>query len=57
MCDKKSHKDNYKVETDNLAVPEVHTGKADKKDKKEQKVEEIEYEDLAIPEIHIKRKK
>ena len=37
------------VETENLAVPEVHIDKED--------VEEtITYDNVAVPEIHIKRK-
>ena len=48
----------YQVESENLAVPEVHT--ADGKhpeEEDERKNEPICYDDVAIPEIHIRKKK
>ena len=46
----------YKVEIDNLAIPEIKTGEVD--DEFEEEVEEeISYDNLAIPEINIIRKK
>lgn len=42
----------YKLTTENLAVPEIHTNRA-KKDKTDQEKNEIDYNNLAIPEIHI----
>ncbi len=42
----------YRVESENLAVPEIHTDRAniEKVDEEEQ---EIEYDNLAMPEIHL----
>lgn len=56
---KKPHKAVYEVESENLAVPEVHIREDDAAahDTKEPEAEEeITYENVAIPEIHIKRK-
>lgn len=52
----------YTVETENLAVPEVHTGKVEHHKNEESKVSEnnkieIDFGTLAVPEIHIKKKK
>lgn len=52
----------YTVETENLAVPEVHTGKVKHDKIEENKVSandniEIDFGTLAVPEIHIKKKK
>ena len=44
----------YEVESENLAVPEIHT---EEKDDKTDKDGYITYDNVAIPEIHIKRKK
>lgn len=49
MFEKKKH---YSVETENLAVPEIHTDEEKKKHKAEPEEHEIEYSNLAIPEIH-----
>lgn len=46
----------YKLETEDLALPEVKTGKVEAT-AEEETDEEISYETLAIPEIHIKHKK
>ena len=49
----------YEAESENLAVPEIHTGeiKEEEKDDKTDKDEYITYDNVAIPEIHIKKKK
>lgn len=57
---KKTKQAVYEVESENLAVPEVHIKENCihddcTKDKREE--EDITYENVAIPEIHIKRKK
>jgi hypothetical protein len=45
------------VETDSLAVPEIHTGKVDTEpEKKDRKVSGISYDNLAMPEVHFKKK-
>lgn len=47
----------YSVETDSLAVPEVHTGKVETEpEKKDHKVSGISYDNLAMPEVHFKKK-
>ena len=46
----------YSVDTENLAMPEIHTGKVDQNEKQEEPEETITYDTLAMPEIHIKRK-
>lgn len=43
----------YKVESENLAVPEIHTDKAKKKEEGHPEEHEIEFDNLAMPEIHI----
>nr|WP_294528393.1 hypothetical protein [uncultured Blautia sp.] len=55
---KKGKKAEYKVESENLAVPEIHTGEVDHSDDtdKEKHEESITYENVAIPEIHIVKK-
>ena len=48
---------NYSVETDSLAVPEIHTGKVDTEpEKKDHKVSGISYDNLAMPEVHFRKK-
>ena len=42
------------VETENLAVPEVHIDKEETTDTDD--TETITYDNVAVPEIHIKRK-
>lgn len=50
-------KDKYSVDTENLAFPEIHTGKVRLKDTENNDSEEsILYETVALPEIHIKKK-
>ena len=54
-----AHKENgtVSVETENLAMPEIHTGKVDTEpEKKEHKVSGISYDNLAMPEVHFKKK-
>lgn len=54
----KKSTEKYEIEAENLAVPEVHTGKVEIKDDEPTNTkDEIIYDDLAIPEIHIKKKK
>lgn len=50
-------KNNYTVDTENLAVPEVHTGKAKDDVKEDKDDDEITYDNVAIPEIHHLKKK
>ena len=49
----------YKIESENLAVPEVHTHEVNPEEvsEDERSNEPITYENVAIPEIHIKRRK
>lgn len=48
----------YRVDTENLAVPEIHIGEV-KEQKGEIKEEEdsIAYDEVAVPEIHVRKKK
>ena len=48
----------YEVESENLAVPEIHTGKAvhhteKKEEEQENDKPSVKYDTLAVPEIHI----
>lgn len=45
----------YKIDSENLAVPEVHLGEVEGDDDKGESGESIVYDNVAIPEIHIKR--
>ena len=54
---KKANHREYKIESENLAVPEVHIGEAHEKEPEPEPEENITYENVAIPEIHIHRKK
>ncbi len=52
------------VKTENLAVPEIHTDAYDEKQKKtdvdeneERKEKDVVYDNVAIPEIHFRKKK
>lgn len=49
----------YKVESENLAVPEIHTHNihSEEASEDERNNETITYENVAIPEIHIKKRK
>ena len=52
----------YRMEQEDLAVPEVHTGKVDHPDpapaeSAAPQEDPITYDNVAIPEIHLKRKK
>lgn len=52
---KKEQKIKCNVENENLAIPEISTGEVPENDDKEPNVDEpISFDDLAIPEIHIK---
>lgn len=54
---KKNFKDGkYKIDSENLAVPEIHTGEVEECDSNESSSESITFDDVAIPEIHIKKK-
>ena len=47
----------YRVDTENLAVPEIHIG-AKKEDEGETREDgAITYDEVAIPEIHVRKKK
>lgn len=50
--------DSYSIDTENLAIPEIHTGKVghetDDNDKDSKK--EITYDTVAVPEVHIRKK-
>lgn len=48
-------KDIYEVESEDLAVPEVHTVAGRHPEEVEHKDEAISYDDVAIPEIHIRK--
>ena len=51
-------KDKYFVETENLAFPEIHTGKVKQiSSEKPNSDESVIYDTVAVPEIHIKKKK
>ncbi|WP_201757415.1 hypothetical protein [Colidextribacter sp. OB.20] len=55
MSDKKDPKLTFR--SDELAVPEVLTGEVDETEELEEDQEEIRYDTVAIPEIHIGRRK
>lgn len=51
-------KDKYIISTENLAFPEIHTGKVTQNDtEKETDKDTVVYDTVAVPEIHIKKKK
>ena len=54
---KEKAKTSYKIESENLAVPEVHIGEAHEKEPEPEPEANITYENVAIQEIHIHRKK
>lgn len=48
----------YKVSSENLAMPELHIGEDNCKEAPEKEKDEfITYENVAIPEVHIKKRK
>lgn len=52
----------FQLDTENLAVPEVHSEKnaedrIDKADNNQENTKSVDYDNLAFPEIHIKKKK
>lgn len=55
MKDKAKYK--YSFNSENLAVPEVHTGKVKQNDIVEDNDDETVLYDVAVPEVHIKKKK
>ena len=52
-------KKRYRIHNEDVALPEVHTGKVAHDDEAEtpEKHKSIAYENVAIPEIHIPKKK
>ncbi len=59
-----SLKNKLHVDSENVAVPEIHSDgfedkqkEADEEENKEREEKEIFYDNVAIPEIHIRRKK
>lgn len=52
-------KKRYRVRNDDVALPEVHTGKVPHEDAPPapKKHKPIEYDNVAIPEVHISRPK
>ena len=50
-------KDKYSFNSENLAVPEVHKGKVKQNDIVEDNDDEPVLYDVAVPEVHIKKKK
>ena len=52
-------KKRYRVRNDDVALPEVHTGKVPHEDAPPapEKHKPIEYDNVAIPEVHIPRPK
>lgn len=58
MSRDKKKDDKYSIDQENLAIPEVHTGKVEIKDTEEtEEKTSVSYETLAMPEIHIKKHK
>ena len=55
MSDKKDPKLTFR--SDELAVPEVLTGEVDETEELEEDQEEIRYDTVAIPEVHIGKMK
>ena len=60
--EEKAQENPYSVESDNLAVPEVHTSEHEEKLEKSEteqnqsnKKDDVVFDSLAIPEIHIKK--
>ena len=50
------HHADYKVSSENLAMPELHIGEGKSEEAPEKRKDEfITYENVAIPEIHIKK--
>lgn len=41
---------------DELAIPEIHTGKVEETEELESDSAEIQYDTVAIPEIHLRKK-
>ncbi|MCI6007256.1 hypothetical protein ACTQ3M_04350 [Oscillospiraceae bacterium LCP25S3_E10] len=55
---KNKDKEKYIVYTENLAFPEIHTGKVANKDTETEEFDDtVQYDTVAVPEIHIKKKK
>ena len=54
---KEQHEHNYDLTFDNVAIPEIHTHKADKHQEETPSHQPIQYDNVAIPEVHIRAKK
>lgn len=54
---KKEKLHEYKIKSENVAIPEVHTGEMEHPDEEEQQEEPIRYENVAIPEVHMRRRR
>ena len=54
---KEHHKHNYNLTFDNVAIPEVHTHKAEQHEEDKPVQHPIEYDNVAIPEVHIRTTK
>ena len=52
---KRRNASDYKIDSENLAVPEVHLKNAEGDDDKGESDKSIVYDNVAIPEIHIKK--
>ncbi len=54
----KEKRTKYRVDTENLAVPEVHIGEArEQKGETKEDGDSITFDEVAIPEIHVRKKK
>ena len=47
----------YRVDTENLAVPEIHIGARKEEEGENKDGGEITYDEVAVPEIHVRKKK
>lgn len=47
----------YRVDTENLAVPEIHIGDKKEDEGENREDESITYDEVAVPEIHVRKKK
>ena len=53
----KEKKSKLTFRSEDLAVPEIHTGALPESDELPEPDEEIQYDTLAVPEIHLGRRK
>ena len=54
---RKKRKMHLTFQSENLAVPEIHTNESEEKDDNSQETSGIYYDNLAMPEIHFSHKK